>query len=184
MGNFVLCLHDGSVFCVLPQRQSFSAYPCEIRNSDESQDGAEILLLMIQRRNRTVCGIDPTTRRDDERFLAFRKQPFGACRTILECPASDDYTINPGFELCGNREIVHRRADNDDIGCQKLIYISVASRQIIGKCGICYGRTLECRHMLTCQIGHGICCKITIGDGGVGMCCFLLRDGFSRKLAA
>ena len=48
-------------------------------------------------------------------------RPSTPCAAVFERLARDQDAVDPGLELAWNREIVHGRAEHDDIGRQKFV---------------------------------------------------------------
>ncbi len=57
-------------------------------------------------------------------------RPSTPCARVFERLARDQDAVDPGLELAWNREIVHGRAEHDDVGRQKLLQHRLASGDV------------------------------------------------------
>ena len=96
--------------------QPFGAHEGEVGDADEPKDNLQIRLGMLKRR---VLRIHPAARDGDDHALAMH-QAFRTGRAVPEGLAGDDHAIDPGLQLRRDAEVVHRRANDDDIGRQEI----------------------------------------------------------------
>lgn len=88
--------------------------------ADEGEHPAQIRLEMLTCGGRRVGIVDPAARnRDDDALVA--SEALWALWAVCEGLARDQDAVDPGLELARDREIVHRRANHDDVGGQELI---------------------------------------------------------------
>ena len=92
------------------------------------------MLLVIEWRERGSAGVDPAARRGDDDALAPR-QSLRAVFGKAKGPAHHRQPVDPRLELARDAEVIHRRADYDDIGGEKRIERGIAYRRIFGKRG-------------------------------------------------
>ena len=60
-------------------------------------------------------------------------RPSTPCAAVLERLARDQDAVDPGLELARNRKIVHRRAEHDDVGGQKLFQYGLTGGDILAQ---------------------------------------------------
>ena len=75
---------------------------------------------MLERCGRRAFAVESAARKRDDHALAAGKA-FGAGRGVVEGLPGNENAVDPGLELARHREIVHRSADDDRVGSEKLV---------------------------------------------------------------
>jgi len=98
-------------------------------DADKAEHGAQIGLGVLGGGGRRAGSIEVAARNGDNHPLV-AGQAFDALRGISEGLARDENPVDPGLELAGHREIIHRRPDHHDVGGEELFEQRLAQREI------------------------------------------------------
>ncbi|AEM40040.1 hypothetical protein KVU_0201 [Ketogulonicigenium vulgare WSH-001] len=130
---------------------------------------------MVQRRASGAFAIKTTARRgDDDLFRA--GQPLRAVFGIAEGHARDGKAVDPGFQLAGNGKVIHRRANDREIGGHKLLQRGLASGQVICRSSaaqMCAGQVIQ-------RCGG----EVAMHNACIRVLCDLRRKDFGGQQAA
>ena len=130
------------------------------------------------------CAVHAAARRGNDHPLA-AGQSFGAAGSITKCLAGNDDAVDPAFKLAGDREVVHGRPDDDDVGGEELVEGGVALRHVVVKRGgRAVGRCRPGRQMNTGQVLKRRGGEITVNDPQARRSFDLCRDDFRRQGSA
>src|SRR6185295_8688 len=103
-----------------------------ILDADEAEHPAQVSFEMFADRGRRAGPIEAATRdRDDDALVA--GQTFDALRRVFERLARDQDAVDPGLELAWDGEIVHGRAEHDDVCGQKLFQHGLTGGDILAQ---------------------------------------------------
>ena len=106
--------------CVGADADAFGAHELDVGDADEAEDVPQISFLEIEVRAAAFGAVETAAcRRDDD--LASAREAFGAVRAVAERLAGDHDAVDPRLQLARDAEVVHRRADHDDVGGQKFV---------------------------------------------------------------
>ncbi len=93
--------------------------------------------------------------------------------------------VDPGFELGRHAEIVHGRADDDDVGCHELRQSCLAGGHVALEIGAFRGRCLaRGREMGAGQVADRCGREIAVDDLGAGMAGKLRSDDLGGQVSA
>jgi len=123
--------------CSGPICQTFGDDDSRSVTPRKPKDAAQIAFNMLEGGRRHARAIKTAARNRDDHALVAR-QPFGAGGGIAEGLAGDRDAVDPGLELAGDAEIVHGRADDDDVGGQEFLkaaWLAAMSFWIAGDSG-------------------------------------------------
>ena len=102
---------------IRPERHAFGHDEFHVGDADEAEHRAQIGLRMFGCRIGRFRPVQPAAQNDDDDALAAgqpgRAAPVGVYWKVL--PRHQD-AVDPGLQLAGHGEIIHRRADHDGIG--------------------------------------------------------------------
>src|SRR6202035_3897670 len=120
----------GSVQCRLPmrgaERKPFSADDFDVADAEEGEDRAQILLLEVVSLEWHSRRVKPAARRGHDHTLA-ASQPDWPVRRVAEGLAGNRDAVDPRFELAWDAKVIHRCADNEDVGGEELVEHVVAT---------------------------------------------------------
>ncbi len=108
--------------------------------------------------------VEPAARDREDDALAAGKA-FDATLAVAEGAPGDRNAIDPGLELTGDREVVERDADDDDIGGEELLEDGIAERQVGLQSRVLVGlRAAAGSQVGAGQMGDGRLSQVAIGD--------------------
>src|SRR3984893_7409200 len=114
----------GSVQCRFPmrgaERKPFGADDFDVADAEEGEDRAQILLLEVVRLERHSRCVKTTARRGNDHALS-SGQPDRPVRRIAEGLAGNRDAVDPCLELAWDAKVIHRCADNEDVGGKELV---------------------------------------------------------------
>ncbi len=151
---------DGLGAGLLAIGQAFGANHFDIGDAEETQHGAQVAF--VGRAGR-LAGMHATGGGDDHHFLV-AGQANRAVLGVAEGLAGDRDAIDPGLELAGDGEVVHRRADYHDVGGEELFQHFFTHRDFMLQRGIAQlrrgaaggqGQGGEMRHRVGGQVAVG-----------------------------
>jgi hypothetical protein len=100
--------------------KSFGADDFDVADADEGEDRAQILFLEIVRLERHSWCVKTAARRGDDHMLA-AGQADRPCRRVAEGFPGDRDAIDPSLELARDTKVIHRCADDEDVGAKELV---------------------------------------------------------------
>src|ERR1700732_4231683 len=114
----------GSVQCRFPmrgaERKPFGADDFDVGDADEGEDRAQILLLEVVRLERHPRRVKTTARRANDHAIP-AGQPDRPVRRVAEGLAGNRDAVDPCLELAWDAKIIHRCADDKDVGPKELV---------------------------------------------------------------
>src|SRR5215472_4485599 len=87
----------------------------DVGRADESENPAEIGFLKVDTGRAILRGINSSARRHRDDFLVRWNQALGTFVAVAERLAGSRDLVDPRFENCRHRKIVHWNAKHDDI---------------------------------------------------------------------
>ena len=116
---------DGGRLGFRAERDTFGAHDLDVAHAEKSEQPDQVAFLMFVCRSRAARGVDAAACRGDERLLAV-KQTACSGRGVLKGLAGDGNPVDPGLERRRNREVVHRRPDDQEVRAQQFVEVGVA----------------------------------------------------------
>ncbi|CBJ34892.1 hypothethical protein (plasmid) [Ralstonia solanacearum PSI07] len=149
-GSLFLRRGDGPTACVRTHRHTFRANEGDIRDAEKAEGHLQIGFLMIEGGGGRAFAVDAAARGGDDQLLA-AAQSDRAVLPVAERLPGDGDAVDPGLQLRGNAKVVHRCADDHDVGCQECLERELADGNvglqcIIDRSALC-GRKVCCRQM-------------------------------------
>ncbi|GCC46285.1 hypothetical protein chiPu_0030467, partial [Chiloscyllium punctatum] len=153
-----------------------------IPDADETEHSTQIGLEVLERGHRRVGAVIAAARdRDDDALVA--GQPLDAGRAVFEGLACDEDAVDPGLELRGDREVVHRRTDHHDVGGEELVEHRLAGRDVVAHRRI-RRRALAGRKVQAGEVGERGLAEVAVAHDEAGIGLAQPLDGGGGDLAA
>lgn len=141
--------------CFLAKGQTLGPDDRDIGQADEAERGEQVRFLMIESRHRARAAVHTTARGRQVDLLA-GQQSLGTIRAILERAARHGHPVDPPLQLRRDREIIHRRPDDDHVGGEEVVDIGTAGGEILAEQRVRDLATLKDRHVRAGQMHRRI----------------------------
>src|SRR5579885_2424389 len=168
---------------ILADVDAFGADERDVRDAEEAENAAQVRLLVTERRRGRVRTVESAARGRDDDLLATR-QSLWALLGIAERLARDREPVNPCLELRRDREVVHRCADHDHLGVEKILERLLAPGQILPQGRAFRENAPGGGEMRACERADRFRTEIVVRDDGVGTVLPQPLDDRSAQLTA
>lgn len=88
---------------------------------------------MLQKPGRAVSGVKASARRCDESLLACGQETLRTILGVTKCLAGHHDSVDPGFQLGWDVEVVHGCADDQNVGGKQLFHVLAAECQVLAE---------------------------------------------------
>ena len=114
------CIFDCACRFFRSDGESFRRDDCDVGDTEEREDIFDVARLVIVGLERGAGAVESAACGNDDRSFLTAK-PHWPSRRVPEGFAGDADQIDPGLELTGNTEVLHRNVYDDDISSEKLL---------------------------------------------------------------
>src|SRR6201997_3906854 len=137
------------------ERKPFGADDFDVADAEEGEDRAQVFLLEVVSLERHSRCVKPAARGGHDHTLT-AGQPDWAVRRVAEGFAGNRDAVDPCLELAWDAKVIHRCADDKDVGAKELVEHVAATHSSgipTAPSGAFAGRTVGRRLLSRCGIG-------------------------------